>query len=105
MKFLRRLDVFAAFFQGFVIREIPKLVKPGHRFAPVDYGALWFFGRSVGKGLLGFLVLEGVQEGDASLDRRLDVRGATGGKIHFAKLIRQRGGCSTRANCRSLKSK
>src|SRR5437899_7267856 len=102
MKFLRRLDVFAAFFQGFVIREIPKLMKPGHRFAPMGHGALWFFGCSVGKGLLGFLVLEGMQEGHGLFDRGL--HGATGGEIHFAELVRRRGGCGTRANCRSSKS-
>src|SRR5437879_4387763 len=104
MKSLRCLDVFAAFFQGFVIREIPKLVKPGHRFAPMGHGALWFLGGHVGKGLLGFHILERVQEGDALFDKGLDVRGATGGEIHFAKLVRRRGGCGIRANCRSLKS-
>src|SRR5260370_19483123 len=105
MKLLRCLDVLAAFFQSFVIGKSPELVIKGCGLAPVDQGALRLFGWGVGKRLLGFLVLEGVQECDASLDRGLDVRGATGGEVHFAKLVRQRGVCSTRANCRGLKSK
>jgi len=79
MRFLRPLDVLAAFFQGLVIREIPELMKPGHRFAPVGHGALRFFGCGVGKGLLGFLVLERMEQRDALFDGGLDLGAATGG--------------------------
>src|SRR5262249_5973750 len=59
MNFLRLLDVFAAFLQSLVLRKIPKLVIPGHGFAPVSHGAFRVASGGVRERLLGLLVLEG----------------------------------------------
>ena len=90
VKFLSSLNVFAALFQNFVIREVPKLVKPGHRLAPVGDSALRVALRSFGESRFGLLVLKRVEKRDALFDRGLHVCGATGWKIHFAKLIGRR---------------
>src|SRR5712664_3761913 len=79
-------------------------MKPSHRFAPVRHGAPRFAGGSVGKSFLGFRVLERVQERDAPFDRSLHFRGATRRKIHFAELIRRRGGQGVRSKRCRLKS-
>src|ERR1700676_4107843 len=105
VEFLRFLDVFAALFQRFVVREIPELMKKCHGLAPVRDGALWFLGGRDGKSLLGFLVLERVEERDALFDRGLHFRGATRGEIHAAELIRRRGRQGIRSESRGLKSK
>ena len=105
MEFLRFRDVLAALFQSFVVRKIPQLMEQRHRFAPVRDGALRFAGGRVGKGLLGFRVLEGVQERDAFFDRGLHFRGATRREIHFAELIGRRGGQAIRPKRCGLQSK
>src|SRR5216684_4272771 len=87
MELLRFLDVFAALFQGFVVRKIPELMKPRHRLAPVRRGALWFAFGGVGKSLLGFLVLKGMEERDGFFSRGLHGGGAIRREIHFAELI------------------
>src|SRR5467141_4376888 len=91
MEFLRFLDVVAALFQSFVVRKIPELMEQRHRFAPVRYGALRFAGGRISKSLLGFLVLERVEERDALFDRGLHFRDATRREIHVAELIGRRG--------------
>src|SRR5207245_5849965 len=53
VKFLSSLNVFAALFQNFVIREVPKLVKPGHRPPPVGDSALRVALSSFGESLFG----------------------------------------------------
>src|SRR6267142_2644761 len=68
-EFLRSLDVFAALFQGFVIGKIPELMKQSHSLAPVRDGAFGFAGSRVGKSLLGFLVLERVEERHTLFER------------------------------------
>jgi len=72
-------------------------MKPSHRFAPVGHGAFRVARSGVGKRLLGFLVLEGVEERDALFDAGLHLGGATRGEIHFAELVRQRSGQGIRA--------
>ncbi len=62
-------------------------MKPRHRLAPIRRGALWFAAGRAGKGLLGFLVLEGVEERDGLFDGGLHFRSATRREIHFAELI------------------
>ncbi len=104
MELLRLRDVFAAFFQDFVIRKIPELVIEGHCFAPIRHGALGFAGGRVGKRLFGFFVLEGVEKRDPFFDGGLDRRGTTCGEIHSAELIRARPRQSICAECRRLKN-
>ncbi len=91
VEFLRSLDVFAALFQGFVIGKIPELMKKCHGLAPVRDGAFGFAGGRVGKSLLGFLVLERVEERHTLFERGLHFRGATRREIHVAELIGRRG--------------
>jgi hypothetical protein len=67
-------------------------------------GALWFARGRGGERLLGFRVLERMQERDASFDHGLHFRGATRWEIHFAKLIGRRGGQGIRSKRRGLKS-
>ena len=105
MEFLRFRDVLAALFPSFVVRKIPELMKQRHCFAPVRNGALRVAGGCFGKSLLGFRVLEGVEERDALFDRGLYFRGATRREIHFAELIGRRGGRSIRSKRCGLKSK
>src|SRR5467141_3695729 len=105
MEFLRFLDVVAALFQSFVVRKIPELMEQRHCFAPVRYGALRVAGGRISKSLLGFLVLEGVEERDGFFDRGLHFRGATRREIHFAELLRRRGRQGICSDSRGLKSK
>jgi hypothetical protein len=70
----------------------------------MGHGALWFAPGRISKSLLGFLVLEGVEERDALLNRGLRFRSATRGKTHFAKLVRRRGRQGVRAGRCGLKS-
>src|SRR5882724_216784 len=86
MKFLGLLNLLAAAFQSLVIRKLPNLKIRGHGFAPVRDGAFRVASRGVSKSLLGFCVLERVQEGEAFFERGLHFRGATRREIHFAKL-------------------
>src|SRR5216683_1724892 len=101
MELLPFLDVLAALFQRLVVRKIPELMKPRHRLAPIRRGALWFAAGRAGKGLLGFLVLEGMEEREAFFDGGLHLGGATRGEIHFTELIQRRGGQAVRSqSCR-----
>src|SRR5437016_2558656 len=88
VKLQRFIDILAALFQGFVIRKIPELMKPGHRFAPMRNGALRIASRRVHERLFGLLVLERVEEGDALFDCGLHIRGATCGEIYPAQMVR-----------------
>src|SRR6202521_3910210 len=76
VELLRFLDVFAARFQGFVVRKIPEVMKASHRFAPIGHGALWLAGGRGVKSLLRFRVLERVEQRDALFDRGLHFGGA-----------------------------
>ena len=71
--FLRLFDVLVSFLQSLILRKIPQLVISGHGFAPVGHRAFRFASRGFREGLLGLLVLEGVQQGEPLLDGWLHV--------------------------------
>jgi hypothetical protein len=70
----------------------------------VGDGALWLAGGCVGKRLLGFFVLERMEERDGFFDGGLHLCGAAGGEIHSAELIGRGGGQGVRSENRGLKS-
>src|SRR6516225_8290388 len=81
------LDFFAALLHLFLVWEFPQLVVERHRLAPVGRGAPRVSRPYFRKGLLGFLVLEGVKKRYSCFDKRLGLCGAAIWKVHFAEMI------------------
>src|SRR6516225_7390754 len=84
---LSLLDFFAALLHLFLVREFPQLVVERHRLAPVGRGALRVPRPEFRKGLLGFLILEGMKQRYSLFDKALCLGGAAIWKVHFAEMF------------------
>ena len=85
MKLLGLRDFLVALLHLSLVRKLPELIVQRHRLAPVGRRAVRVFLLQLLEGLLGLLVLKGVQQRDSLLDERLRLGRAAIWKFHFSQ--------------------